>query len=232
MKVLNHLVLLTLVAGLLLGVITTSACNTQPRTLEGKIRKGIGEEIDKQLKERMPQVDVFKFSSFEALSGENVTLSWNVRQADNISIINTLGEVQPVDGSLGAVEPTGSRHFVFPLTGKSTLTEYVYTLTAGNEYGKVTDNATVMVIDENLPPGVYFDVSSPRMHLGKGARLEWNVSRATEVSMDDGSGTPSACKASGEKIVNPLKTTTYTITAVNKNGKTVKSLTLEVIPAD
>ncbi|MCX6008275.1 MAG: hypothetical protein NTZ34_13590 [Chloroflexi bacterium] len=232
MKVLNHLILLTLVAGLLLGVVATFACNTRPTTLSGKIAKGIGDEMEKQIQERMPRVDVFKFDSYEALSGENVTLSWKVRQADNVTIYNSLGAIEPVGSSLGAVEADGSRQFVFPLTGKTTLAKYVYTLTASNKYGKVTDNATVMVIDENLPPGIYFDVSSPQMHLGKGARLEWNTSRATEVSMDDGSGVPSVCKASGQKIVYPLKTTTYTLTAVNKNGKTVKSLTLEVIPAD
>jgi hypothetical protein len=180
----------------------------------------------------MPVVDDFNFESYEVLSGENVTLSWKVRQADNVTIDNSLGAVEPAGSSLGAVEPAGSRQFVFPLTGKTTLTKYVYTLTASNKYGKVTNNATVMVLDANQPPGIYLDVNPHQMHLGKWARLEWRVSRATEVSMDEGSGAPSACEASGQKTVHPLKTTTYTLTAVNKYGKTIESFTLEVIPAD
>jgi hypothetical protein len=230
MKFITYLISIALITGLLLSIAALSACNTTPISLKGKISQGMREELDKQWKERMPKVDSFKFASYEIISGENVKLSWNVSQADNITIVNTVGAVQPVSGELGLVEAAGSREFVFPLAGKTTLVQYVYTLTAVNEYGKVTDNATVMVIDEDLPPGIYFDVSSPQMHLGKGARLEWNVSRADEVTMDDGSAAPSACEAFGQKIVNPLKTTTYTITAVNKNGKTVKSLTLEVIP--
>jgi hypothetical protein len=230
MKFINYLISIALITGLLLSITALSACNTTPVTPKAKISQAMREELDKQWKERMPKVDSFKFESYEVVSGENAKLSWNVRQADNVTIVSTIGAVQPAGGSLGLVEAAGSREFIFPLTGKTTLAQYVYTLTAVNEYGKVTDNATVMVMDANQPPGIYFDVSSRQMHLGKGALLEWNVSRADDVTMDDGIAAPSACDASGQKIVNPLKTTTYTITASNKNGKSMKSLTLEVIP--
>lgn len=232
MKCFQFVLTIALAAVQLFSIAILGACNTAPTTLKGKLSQNIHEQVENQWQKNMPKIEFFKFDSLYILSGENVTLRWKISQADNVTIKNSLGTVGPSSGSLGQVELEGSRQFVFPRAGRSNLTEYVYTLTASNSYGSVAGNAKVMVEDEDQPPGIYLQVSPARIKPGMGARLEWNVSFADEVKMDDGSGNYTAVEPMGEKIVYPQKTAAYTITAVNKAGKSIKSIVIEVVIVD
>jgi cytoskeletal protein RodZ len=60
---------------------------------------------------------------------------------------------------------------------------------------------------------------------GSPAVLDWNVSNATALIIDQGVGSVSS---SGTSIVTPVATTTYTLTAVNAAGAVTKSLTVTV----
>jgi hypothetical protein len=60
---------------------------------------------------------------------------------------------------------------------------------------------------------------------GSPAVLDWNVSNATVLIIDQGVGSVSL---TGTSIVTPVATTTYTLTAVNAAGAVTKSLTVTV----
>jgi len=60
---------------------------------------------------------------------------------------------------------------------------------------------------------------------GSPAVLDWNVSNATALIIDQGVG---AISSTGTSIVMPVATTTYTLTAVNAAGAVTKSVTVTV----
>jgi hypothetical protein len=212
MKVHKHLAEAIFLLVLVLIVETTSACgSTKPVTPAGKIEKSVTDELLKESKALMPVIAEFQGDPYRVFPAENVTLSWRVRQADTVSIDNGLGDVQ-ASGSMR-------------LAPSATTT---YTIKAVNRYGEVSKSAQVVVMNEDQPPGIFLEVSPASLQTGKMARLEWNTSAAREVSIDNGVGSR---QVSGAILVKPLTTTTYTLTAVNKAGRSSKSVTVEIVQA-
>lgn len=173
MKACQYLPATVALSAVLFLVAVLPACNMTPVTPEGRIRKAITQELDKEIKARMPVIDDFKFDSYYVFSGDNVTLSWKVRQSDNITI----------DNGIGGVEASGSMKFVPPALGR-----YTYTVTAVNKYGKVTKPTGIDVMDETKPPGILLEVSPTTLQSGKMARIEWSTSAARDVTIDNGIG--------------------------------------------
>jgi hypothetical protein len=68
---------------------------------------------------------------------------------------------------------------------------------------------------------------SPSSTLAGSAVLNWSVSNATSVTIDNGVGSVSS---SGSRTVNPATTTTYTLLASNGSNTVTQSMTVNVKP--
>lgn len=64
---------------------------------------------------------------------------------------------------------------------------------------------------------------------GESSTLSWNVTDATNVSIDNGLG---SVALTGTTSVSPSKTTTYTLTATNASGSVTSTTTITVSPAE
>ena len=75
------------------------------------------------------------------------------------------------------------------------------------------------------PSIVTFTVEPSAIQRGQSATLRWNVTNATEISIDQGIG---AVQAAGNRQVFPSRTTTYTLTAKGPGGTDSRTATLNV----
>ena len=74
--------------------------------------------------------------------------------------------------------------------------------------------------------------SSSAIHPGAAVKLHWSAPGATLVNITADSGS-SPGRVPGEMVVvYPTKTTTYTVTAMNAAGGSVKTITIPVIEAE
>lgn len=139
--------------------------------------------------------------------GASSTLTWNTTNASSVTIDNGIGSVYP------------SSNLV--VTPKTTTT---YTLTVVNPVATITKQATVTV---NLPqiPTVSFSATPSSVISGGSSKLDWTTTNATTVSIDQGIG---SVAPSGSRTVTPLANTTYTLTATNVSGTSVKSVNVAV----
>ncbi|HEX7364673.1 MAG TPA: hypothetical protein VF366_05865 [Dehalococcoidia bacterium] len=168
-------------------------------------------------------INSFGASPATISAGGSSTLGWTVTGASTVNI----------DQGIGNVALSGSR-VVMP--GSTT----VYTLTATNSSGvSVTATAQVIVsggttptpppIPPPTPTGYpvinYFTANPSSVYAGDQAVLNWNVSNATSIAIDNSIGTVSA---SGNTWIFPTVTTTYTLTATNSYGWATKSVTVFV----
>ncbi len=62
-----------------------------------------------------------------------------------------------------------------------------------------------------------------RIEIGQTVNLSWTTTNANDVSISGGIGTVAA---SGRQSVNPIETTTYTLTAVGPNGRATATATV------
>ncbi len=167
----------------------------------------------------LPAINSFNASPVTITSGETATLSWDVSNTTTVSIDQGIGPV-PLTG-IWAVAPDSTT---------------IYTLTATNESGSVTARAQVSVSENSLPEPppveaaptiVIFEVDPVSLVAGNSATLLWNVTGATNISIDQGIGNVAAA---GAQEVTPKTTTVYTLTATNDAGTVTESLTLTVVP--
>ena len=80
----------------------------------------------------------------------------------------------------------------------------------------------------SLPVITSFTASPSTVAAGQSSTLQWNVTGASSVSIDQGIGNVSP---GGTKPVTPATTTTYTITATNGSGSAKLVATINVNPA-
>ena len=76
-------------------------------------------------------------------------------------------------------------------------------------------------------PSVTFASNPSAINPGAPSNLQWNVTGATSVSIDQGIG---VVGASGTKVVSPATSTTYTMTATNSAGTVTRSAVVTVNP--
>jgi hypothetical protein len=155
-----------------------------------------------------PQVSVFEASSPTIVSGQDVTLQWDVSGATSVSI-------RP---GIGTVSSSGTK----TMSPDETTT---YKLTADSRFGgSVSKEITVTVTGK--PPTINSFVAGPAgIYAGQQSTLSWNVTGATSVSIQPEVGTVSS---NGSKVVSPGVTTRYVLTAANSKGNSTASATLEV----
>ena len=155
-----------------------------------------------------PIIVTFEANPSTITAGDSTTLIWNISGASSVSI----------DQSIGVVPAAGSR-IVSP-----TMTT-VYTLEASTGLGTAYKSLVVNV--NSAPILINIDINPAVINSGGSAALRWNVSGANSVFIDQGIGN---VQLSGDIIISPTATTTYTITASGAGGTMSKSAVLVVNP--
>ena len=157
-----------------------------------------------------PVINSFMVSSAVIMPGDEITLSWNVIDADIISISPIIGTV------------TGTSISVFP-----TMT-ITYTLTATNSVGSTSADVTITVNQPEESPVIkYFVTNHTTINEGEDAALSWDVTDADNITINPAVGDVSSTP-SGSYTVTPNETTTYTLTAANTVGSSTATVTITV----
>jgi len=158
-----------------------------------------------------PIIVAFTANPLTINAGQSSTLSWQVQNADTVTIT-----------ALGTVALTGSQAVTPPTTT-------TYTLTAVHGTQTATANVTVTVntgTGGGLPVIVSFAPNPATIDFGQSSSLQWVVQNATTVTINNSIGTVGL---TGSHSISPAATTTYTITASNANGTVTANTTLTVI---
>lgn len=142
-----------------------------------------------------PKINAFTAEPMEIRIGKSTNLSWNVTGATVGVSIDPIGDI-PEIGNI-SVSPLGKASYI---------------LKATNESGTIERKLELGCIN----PTANLTVSPSRILYGDQATLEWNVTEANRVSIDNGIGNVAL---SGSKDVTPEKRTTYTLTASNPCGE-------------
>jgi len=155
-----------------------------------------------------PKVDILSFQAEppKISAGDSSTLQWQTVGTSSVNI----------SPDIGTVGPSGS----YVVSPSSTQT---YTITAVSGSMIITKSVTVEV---SSPPVVaQFTAAPTSIELGGSSTLTWNVSGATEVTIEPELGTvPSA----GSSFVFPNKTTVYVLTASSECCVVNRSVTVQV----
>jgi hypothetical protein len=154
----------------------------------------------------VPVINSFTADPDTLALGSPTTLNWSITAADSIAIAADQG------ASPGVV--TGSSVSVSPTV------DTLYTITATNTFGSVTQSIDVTVHGPSAPIVGSFFASPAFVPAGGSATLTWSVSGAEAISIaaDHGAGPGDVTGTS--VVVNPTDTTTYTLTATNAMGST------------
>ena len=156
-----------------------------------------------------PQIIRFEGSPLSIQPGQQSTLSWTTSGATTVSI-----------SGVGSVTLNGS-------TTVSPAQTTTYTLSATSSDGKtVTAPVTITVSTGTVPQIVVFVVTPSTIDPGSSAKLCWQVTGATSISITPGIG--SNLNANDCATVSPSATTTYTLTATNATGQIQANATLNV----
>jgi hypothetical protein len=138
-------------------------------------------------------------------SGASAALVWDVSGATSVTIDQGVGNV-PVNGS--------------QLVSPSTTTPY--TLTASGPGGTASKSVVLAV---NPPINATFSIYPNVISVSQFATLQWNVTGADSVTIDQGVG---SVPPVGQKVVYPYYTTVYTLTATSSCCAVTKSAVLTV----
>jgi autotransporter-associated beta strand protein len=138
--------------------------------------------------------------------GGSSTLTWSTTNATSVSIDNGVGNV-PTSGNL-VVSPARTT---------------IYRLTAIGPGGTSTADAVVVVVPK--PTATLTATPSNIPIAGQPVTLNWSTTDATSVVINNGIG---AVTFFGLKNINPVATTTYTLTATGVGGTTTASVTITV----
>jgi hypothetical protein len=160
-----------------------------------------------------PAINTFSVSQNSIMLGDNITLTWAVNGARAVSISPNIGNV-----------PSSGWTMVIP-TATTT-----YELSAVNTFGTETAGATVTV--NTLPDGTApvirsFTAAPISITEGGTSSLSWDIKGATMLIIDQGIGIP---VSKFSQSVSPAKTTTYTLTAINRSGTDNATATVTVVP--
>jgi len=165
--------------------------------------------------EQAPAIKSFEVTPEVINAGESATLKWAIVGADSAEI----------DQGIGAVALNGSR----TINPQATTT---YQLTAHTTGGDIVASVQVTVQEGETSEGAepkavvqYFTASPVTVNAGESATLQWEVTGADSVEIDQGIG-PVALN--GTTAVNPAETTTYLLTAHAAGGDAVATVMVTV----
>ncbi len=156
-----------------------------------------------------PIIDAFYPDSYTILSGENVTLSWEVRYADTLKIN---------DVPVAPLVLEGSQTF-------SPAQSIDYLLLAENSEGAASATAPVTV--NQTPQAVViesFTTRGEKIEEGDSTTLSWQVSNPTTLDING-----QAVPPDGSMEVSPNETTDYLLTARGHQGPVSQSVKVTVV---
>ena len=172
--------------------------------LGGEEKEGNDEEPEK-----LPTINLsiarFSADPLRIQSGEQSTLSWETRNASEVTI-----------EGIGDVAETGS-------TGVSPRRTTTYELTAsdgagGTKTARLTVQVSKDTTEASAPTISAFVVKPDQIKKGECTLLGWRTSGAVSVELRPG-GTVAL---SGSQEIRPLKSTRYTLIARNSQGRTAE----------
>jgi hypothetical protein len=156
----------------------------------------------------MPAITTFDISPATITAGSSATLTWDVPGANSV-VINP---------EVGVVAASGSR-----IVSPNVTT--AYTITVSAPLGTVSKS--VVLIVNPAPMVINLSANPAVLMAGGSAALQWNVMGADSVSIDQGIGN---VPVSGNQLITPTQTTTYTLIARNTSGILTKSFVVTVNP--
>ena len=161
-----------------------------------------------------PNILRFEASPGSILIGEEVILSWDVDDADTVTLI-TDGEASE---TLPQTDHTGQRVV-------SPNQDTTYNLEAVNRYGEPRAVATVLVAIPTgtpiPPPSLQFFTANPNQIIqGESVSLNWNVSGADSVTINPIGPVP----PQGPISHSPQETILYTLLAVKEGAPSVSEI--------
>jgi hypothetical protein len=166
-----------------------------------------------------PRIDLFTISPSAITSGQSALLTWSV--SDNKSTVS-------IAPGVGMVPAAGS----VPV---SPAQQQEYTITAANQFGKVTSALIVNVIEDNAQkpqslPLIYSFKARPE-HGPAGAMFElsWDIEDADSISIQWGDKNALNFTRNADSMVQqPVVTTTYMLVAKNRHGVRAANLTVAI----
>jgi PPM family protein phosphatase len=192
-------------------------------------------------RESAPTISLFAVDRARIYAGQSAVLQWSVDKG-SVTITPGLGTM---------VQNTGTRSVSPPRTMR-------YTLVARNAFGMDRRSVDVDVVPapqiaapavlpakppetpaKPTPPQpaparqavvARFTASPNRIAAGRSALLQWSVRNTAAIRIDPLPGA-APLKASGSQRVNPVATTTYTLTATGGGKPAVAKVTVSVSPA-
>jgi len=182
---------------------TLTACNV--------VNECVSATVTLTVKPCGPAIITFKADPPEILAGKSSTLSWEVKDADRVTLTN---------GADGTTNPVLLKDTKQVTPAKTT----VYTLTACNVASECV-SASVTVTVKSLPTIVTFKADPPEILAGKSSTLSWKVENANRVTLTNGENRNSVEVRSvvPSYPVSPKKTTVYTLTACNAASECVSA---------
>ncbi|MCE9517441.1 DUF11 domain-containing protein, partial [Candidatus Nomurabacteria bacterium] len=160
----------------------------------------------------------FTASPTSIISGSGATLVWNTSGCTNVSILNS--------NLFYYVAPTSGTEIVYPTTTTT------YTLTAyGSNWVEQTRSVTVTVATGYVPPVQNctisdFTANGTSISANGSSTLSWNTNNCASATI---SNLPYNVPVSGNQVIYPTATTTYTLTAYGINGTSqTRSVTVSV----
>jgi len=156
----------------------------------------------------IPGIVTFDAAPNPVSAGSSANLLWNVTGVNSVTISPGLGVV-PSAGTV-AVRPNVTT---------------AYTITATSTFGSVSKSVVLVVIP--VPIQISLTSNPSVLQSGSPATLQWNVTGADAVTIDQGVGD---VPIGGTKVINPTQTTTYTLTARNASGSVNRSVVVTVNP--
>ncbi|MBM3862571.1 MAG: hypothetical protein FJ385_01270 [Verrucomicrobia bacterium] len=165
-----------------------------------------------------PSIVSFTASPAAIVAGDSSILSWQVINADTVSISPQPGTVS-LSRSAG-VSPTATQ---------------TYTLTATKGALTTTRQVTVTVTAPAQPPVIASFTASPSTIIrGDSTTLSWDVATDSGSPLTSLTITPGVAAAgnSGSVSVSPTANTTYTLTATNSAGTVTRTVTVIVNEPD
>ncbi|MBM3796222.1 MAG: hypothetical protein FJW31_19670 [Acidobacteria bacterium] len=192
------------------GSVTVRPTRTTTYRLVARNRTGEDSALASVVVEQpLPRIISFTADPQTIIKSQKTTLCWEVANADAVEIVG----VGTYSGARGSVEvsPEASRG---------------YTIIARNAVGETSAGLAVSV-NVGPTPKASFTANPMQIVVGNSSTLQWNVTDATEVTIEPGLG---KVDATGSRQVSPTQTTTYTLTATNQYGETKLVTTVEVLP--
>jgi hypothetical protein len=210
-----------LIASNAAGTVTATALLTVNTPAEIQPNQGVAPSS------AVPLINILTVIPSSMNIGDSATLQWNVTDATSVFIEPNIGYV-PLSGSQ-VVSPSYTTDYVLTASNAGNMVTSSTTLTV-NPYTSYNPSYPVPYPTASLgvlPIVNFFDINPPVVNPGSSSTMQWNVSDADNVFIDNGIGD---VPLSSTMTITPSATTVYTLTASNIHGSVSSLATVIVNP--